>query len=344
MRTLRRRGAAMAAGTLVALAFVLAGCGYDETPLPESDAAEAAPPAKPPCESVESDKASFDPAEYVLPGPTVEAIRDGRGRPPRLRVGVSADTFLMASANPEKGNQIEGFDIEIVKSIGEAIFGADFKLGRDVEYHVITAADRIPLLQENQLDMVVRNMTITCDRWDQVAFSQEYYHATQKVLVRADLAEPVDTNGDGDPDETRVPDLGELDVCAPNGSTSLANVADEADNAVPASNHTGCLVKLQNGEVDAITGDDTVLAGLAAQDPYAVVPEQQPVLGGEYGEPYGVAVNADNDDLAAFVNQVLEDMRDDGSWQAAYNRWLARYLGGPDDNEGATQPEPLYGR
>lgn len=338
MRTLRKPGAAMA-GTVMVLAFVLAGCGYDETPLPESEAAEATPPAKPPCESVESDKASFDPADYVLPGQTVEEIRERR-----LRVGVSADTLLMASANPEKGNQIEGFDIEIVKAIGEAIFGADFKLGRDVEYHVITAADRIPLLQKNQLDMVVRNMTITCDRWDQVAFSQEYYHATQKVLVRADLAEPVDTDGDGDPDETRVPDLADLDVCAPNGSTSLANVADKADEAVPASNHTGCLVKLQNGEVEAITGDDTVLAGLAAQDPYAIVPEQQPVLGGEYGEPYGVAVNQENDDLAAFVNQVLEDMRADGSWQAAYNRWLARYLGGPEDNKGATQPEPLYGR
>ena len=46
---------------------------------------------------------------------------------------------------------------------------------------------------------------------------------------------------------------------------------------VPADNHTGCLIKFQRGEVDAITGDDTVLAGLAAQDPYAVVPEQDPV-------------------------------------------------------------------
>ncbi len=44
----------------------------------------------------------------------------------------------------------------------------------------------------------------------------------------------------------------------------------------------------QEGGVDAITGDDTVLAGLAAQDPYAVVPEQEAFT----AEPYGIGVNA----------------------------------------------------
>ena len=56
--------------------------------------------------------------------------------------------------------------------------------------------------------------------------------------------------------------------------------------AVGADNHTGCLVLFQSGEVDAITGDDTVLAGLAAQDPYAVVPDQKAFT----AEPYGLGV------------------------------------------------------
>ncbi|NYJ00678.1 polar amino acid transport system substrate-binding protein [Nocardioides thalensis] len=331
---------------LGALALILSGCGYDETPLPEDPApSSAAPPPPLLCErdSVETDKRSYAPGSV---DPADLEIGDGSG-PRTLRVGVSADTYLMAAANPEKNNRIEGFDIEIVTRIAEEIFGDDFNPGRDIEYRVITAGQRIPLLEEGELDMVVRNMTINCDRWEHIAFSAEYYHATQKVLVRADLAEPVDADGDGVEDETQVPDLAELRVCAPTGSTSLDNVAEEEPEAVisPAPNHTGCLVKLQNGDVDVITGDDTVLAGLAAQDPYAIVPEVQPQLGGEYGEPYGVGVNAENIELAAFINQVLEDMRADGSWQAAYNKWLAPYLGGPDVNEeGAVQPEPLYGR
>jgi len=87
--------------------------------------------------------------------------------------------------------------------------------------------------------------------------------------------------------------------------------------------------------VDAITGDDTVLAGLAAQDPYAVVTDAPAVT----EEPYGVATNIAAVDLVRFVNQVLEAMRADGRWTAMYNRWLAPTLG-----TGTGQPTPTYGR
>ena len=49
---------------------------------------------------------------------------------------------------------------------------------------MITAAQRIPSLTEGDVDIVARNMTITCDRWKQIAFSTEYYRAGQKILVR----------------------------------------------------------------------------------------------------------------------------------------------------------------
>ena len=77
---------------------------------------------------------------------------------------------------------------------------------------------------------------------------------------------------------------------------------------VTAVNHTECLAKLQRGEADAITGDDTVLAGLAAQDPYAVVPEQDAFT----AEPYGIAVNEDDRSWSELINAVLEEMRADG--------------------------------
>ena len=77
---------------------------------------------------------------------------------------------------------------------------------------------------------------------------------------------------------------------------------------VGADNHTGCLVLFQEGKVDAITGDDTVLAGLAAQDPYAVVLDETAFT----AEPYGLGVHSEDVDLVRFVNGVLEQMRRDG--------------------------------
>lgn len=325
----RRTSVALAAGALL-----LAGCSYDNTPLPdESKAAPTTPAAPPDCTNDSGDLASYPPS--TTGGPAVDRIRE-RGR---LVVGVSADTFQMAAPDRETG-RLQGFDIDIAKAIGAAIFGSSFKTGTNIQWKVITAAERIPLLQSGDVDIVVRNMTITCDRWEQIAFSAEYYHAVQKVLLRADLAAGYES----------AADLAGKRVCAPTGSTSLTNIKEIEPDAIlsPAPNHTGCLVKLQEGDVDAITGDDTVLAGLAAQDPFAVVPDNQPPLSEAertYGEPYGVGVNSDDTDLVAFINSVLRDLGSSGEWDRMYHHWLEPYLGGAEDNKtGATQPVPDYNR
>ena len=108
-------------------------------------------------------------------GSTMRRIQE-RGR---LIAGVSADTYLLGSRNPLNG-KIEGFDIDMVKAVSKAIFGDENKY----ELKVITAADRIPALEDDDVDIVARNMTINCDRWTQIAFSSEYYRSGQKILVR----------------------------------------------------------------------------------------------------------------------------------------------------------------
>jgi polar amino acid transport system substrate-binding protein len=313
-------------GAVAASVLLLGGCGaYDDTAVPKPPAAgdPSLPPAAEPADC-------GDPTRSYEPGGSVAELRPDAvaqlRQSDRLVVGVSADSFLLGSNNPFTG-EIEGFDIDVARAIEDAIWDD----GRDhLQLRVITAADRIPLLENGEVDIVARNMTINCDRWEQVAFSAEYYRAGQKTLVRKDLAEPpnpVDT----------VKELAGLRVCAPNGTTSLQNLITRAPKAevVTAANHTGCLTKLQRGEADAITGDDTVLAGLAAQDPYAVVPEQDAFT----AEPYGIAVNKENRELVEFINAVLEEMRADGSWQDSYDTWL-----GPTLGEGTGQPRPVYGR
>ena len=312
--------------TLATLAGLLASCGYDDTPLPKPKAEESTPATTPSdCTTTDADYASYAPSSDVVPGGAVERILKRK----RLIVGVSADTFQMAAENPQDGNRIQGFDIEFAKAIGKAIFDSDsdpdprpFDLGRNIQFKVITAADRITDLQDHTVDLVIRNFTVNCSRWEQIAFSQIYYNATQKVLVNESLAEKYHD----------VHDLAGLKVCAPKGSTSLTNITELEPDAIvdPADTHTGCLVKFQRGEVDAITGDDTVLAGLVAQDPYAVVPPQESLE----PEPYGIGANKDDVDLVRFVNGVLDDMRT-GAWQRAYQAWLQPFLLVP-----ATQPAP----
>jgi polar amino acid transport system substrate-binding protein len=190
---------------------------------------------------------------------------------------------------------------------------------------VITAAQRIPALETGEVDIVARNMTITCDRWEQIAFSSEYYRSGQKILVRKGSK------------ANSIKDFGGQKVCAPKGTSSMDNLIKEAPKAIPvaADTHTGCLVLFQEGEVAAITGDDTVLAGLAAQDPYAVVPKQQAFT----SEPYGLGFNKKDVDFVRLVNARLAQMRADGEWTRIYNRWLKEALG-----PAPQPPTAVYGR
>lgn len=262
--------------------------------------------------------ASYAPADVdplaIPDGSTMARIRE-RGA---LRVGISADTLRMSARNPFTGD-IEGFDIDVARAIAKAVLGDPDK----VRFRVITSAQREQVLVDHQVDVVVRTFSITCERWDHVAFSAEYYHAGQKLLV---------------PMSSGVQDVADLDgqrVCAPAETTSLALAHTWKDvTAVPAATHTQCLALFQRGKVDAITGDDTVLAGFAAQDPYARV-----VGKALSDEPYGVGIPADQVDMVRFVNAVLAERADDGSWLASHDRWLSDVLGAP-----AGPPEPVYGR
>ena len=325
MTTVHRTPVAAAISAVVLL--TLSACSlfsYSPTELPPPPASPTptpAPSTTPPPKCTNA-TASYAP-DGPLPSPndlpassTMTAIKQ-RGR---LIAGVSADTYLLGSRNPLNG-RIEGFDIDMVRAVTKAIFGDETKY----QLKVITAAQRIPALQERQVDLVARNMTITCDRWTQIAFSSEYYRSGQKILVRKGSK------------ATSLADLKGQKVCAPKGTSSMDNLIKLAPEAIPvgADSHTGCLVLFQQSEVAAITGDDTVLAGLVAQDPYAIVPEQKAFT----DEPYGLGVNSKNVDLVRFVNAKLAQMRSDGEWTAIYNRWLSDSLG-----PAPQPPKAVYGR
>ena len=313
---MRRRLAALGLGLVL-----LAGCGgYDDTVVPEPEAAPAAPAAPAttePCENDGSQVASYDPGEGSVDGAAVERIRE-RGR---LIAGVAADTYLLGARNAGSG-VIEGFDIDMVNAIAASIFG---EAEGHVELKVITAADRIPFLQDGTIDIVSRNMTVNCTRWQQVAFSQVYYAAGQKVLVGSDTG--IET----------IEDLADKRICAPAGTTSIDNIQTIQPDAIPVSStdNSACMILFQNGEADGVSTDDTVLAGLAAQDPYATVLKTD-VLS---PEPYGIATNSDDVDLVRLINRTLEQMRRDGRWQESYQTWIQGPLG-----VAGVQPEPVYGR
>ncbi|WP_460492770.1 glutamate ABC transporter substrate-binding protein [Dactylosporangium cerinum] len=239
------------------------------------------------------------PAPGKMPAGSTMAKIVERGR---LIVGIDQNAYLTSYRDPRTG-EVVGFEIDLAKEIARALLGNPDA----IQWRAITTADRIPVLERGEVDMVIRTMTSTCERRQQVAFSTEYLTSAQRLLVN---------KGSGIDD---FEDLAGRKVCATRGSTSIVTIMKQPSKPVPVATDStlDCLVLLQQGQVDAVSTVDVLLIGLAAQDPSTEV-VGKPVS----DEPSAVAMRLDAQDLVRFVNGVLERVRSSGKWTEIYSRWL----------------------
>jgi polar amino acid transport system substrate-binding protein len=311
----------------VAVMTVLAGCGRAES-LPSAPTLSLAPPTPagmdelppvfvpPPQENPDND---CDLTASLRPFPDRDqanaAVANIRNRG-RLIVGLDIGSNLFSFRDPITG-EITGFDVDIAGEVARDIFGSPSQ----VEYRILSSADRITALQNNQVDIVVKTMSITCDRKKLVNFSTVYLVANQRILAPRDSA------------ISQASDLSGKRVCAVKGTTSLQRIQEISPPPIIVEVVTwaDCLVALQQRQVDAVSTDDSILAGLVAQDPYLHI-----VGPSMNEEPYGIGINLANTGLVRFVNGTLERVRRDGTWNTLYRKWLT-VLGPPP-----APPVPRY--
>ena len=203
---------------------VLAGCGRAEsaTPAPSLSLApptpagmeELPPELVPPPENADDDcdlTASLRPFPDRAQADAAVANIKARGR---LIVGLDIGSNLFSFRDPITG-EITGFDVDIAGEVARDIFGTPSQ----VEYRILSSADRIAALQNNQVDVVVKTMSITCERKKLVNFSTVYLMANQRILAPRDST------------ISQASDLSGKRVCAVKGTTSLQ--PDPADQPVP---------------------------------------------------------------------------------------------------------------
>lgn len=317
---MRPRIARVSSLAFVVVVLAVAGCASNR-PLAVSAAPgagsnpSAAAPAAPDCGDP---RASLRP-QGPLPSPGQMPAGSTMARIAQrgfLIAGVNRDYYPFAVRDEHL--RWDGFDVDVARDIAQAIFG-----DRDrVRFLPLNVADRVTAAKSGDADVVVATITITCKRHLDAEFSAVYFEAHQRVLVN---------KGSG---ITGLNDLDGKRVCAGRGTTPLERIKTRVPRAIPVevSATTDCLALLQQGEADAVSTDDALLAGMAAKDP------QTELVGpGFSDEPYGVAMNHANSDLVQFVNAVLERRAHDGRWRASYQQWLVTLLGSQP-----APPAPLY--
>lgn len=225
----------------------------------------------------------------------------------KIVFGVKYDTNLFGLKDPTTG-EVEGFDIDVAKQLAKEILGDETK----VEFVEVTSKTRIPLLNKGDIDAIIATMTITEERKKEVGFTEVYFEAGQSLLVKK--GSPVQSLDDLTKDTT---------VIAVKGSTSTDNIREAAPDApvLEFENYAEAFTALKAGKGEALTTDDSILAGMASQDDsFEIVGEQFT------DEPYGIAVKKGEQEFIDALNTALESLKSSGEFDTVYNSWFEGLL------------------
>lgn len=280
-----------AVAVLAAMTLALTACSGDAEP-------EATEPEG-------EEQESEAPAEFPEGSTMAELSEAGS-----ITVGTKFDQPLFGLVGPN--GVPEGFDVEIAKLIAE-------KLGipeDGIEWKETVSQNREAFIETGEVDIVVATYTINDDRKERISFAGPYYEAGQSILT---LKSNEDIQG---PD-----DLAGKKVCTVSGSTPEKNLLENFPDAevVPFGTYSECLEPLANGQVDAVSTDNVILAGFAAND------ETLEVRGEPFTEePYGIGLAKDDEEFRMWINDALEEMYEDGSWTEAWEATAGTVLPTPE--------------
>ena len=280
-----RRSLTLVVGA-VAAALAVAGCGKEGSPSGGGSSVSV----------------SASTGVAVAGSPTFDRMK-GRGK---AVVGVKEDQPNLGFKDPTT-NEYSGFDVEIARLVAAGLgFGTD-----KIEYKAIPSANREQAIANGDIDYYVGTYSITDDRKQKISFAGPYFIAGQDLLVRKD-----DTAIAG-PDS-----LAGKKVCSATGSTSIQRIRDKYAKAqtVEFEKYSQCVEQLLSKQVDAVTTDDAILKGYAAQQP-----DKLKVVGKPFSEEkYGVGLPKDDKALRDKVNELLAAGASSGEWKKIYDATLGK--------------------
>jgi glutamate transport system substrate-binding protein len=215
----------------------------------------------------------------------------------KLTVGIKYDQPGLGMKMPD--NTFAGFDVDVAKYVAKQLGVPD----AGITFVETKSAEREDKIAKGEVDFIVGTYSITATRQQKVDFAGPYFIAHQDLLVKADNT-----------DITGPDCLNGKILCSVTGSTSASKVKESfsKDAALQEfGTYSECVAQLKAGVVDAVTTDDAILAGYAAQDA-----GQFKVVGkGFTDEKYGVGLMKGDTEGKDKITAALKAMVKDGSWK-----------------------------
>ncbi|MFJ5196337.1 glutamate ABC transporter substrate-binding protein [Streptomyces sp. NPDC088394] len=225
----------------------------------------------------------------------------GSGDGKKITIGIKIDQPGIGLKTPD--GKYTGFDVDVATYVAKEL-GYDAK---DIVFKETKSADRETAIERGDVKFIAASYSINDERLQKVDFAGPYLLAHQDILVRAD-----------DKSIKSPADLNNKKLCSVAGSTSAKNVKDKLAPKADLQTYGGyseCLTGLENKVIDALTTDDSILAGFASQANF----QGKFKLAGfkMTNENYGIGLKKGDADLKKKINDALTKMVSDGSWEKA---------------------------
>lgn len=223
----------------------------------------------------------------------------------KVVVGVKEDQPGLGYLDPVTGER-KGFDVDVARWIAASL-GFDPADESKVEYKAIASANREQALINGDIDYYVGTYSINDKRKEQIDFAGPYFITGQGLLVAKDA-----------PEADKLEDFNGKTVCSATGSTPIQNIKANFPEIKTQEYdlYSACVQDLIDGKVDAVTTDQAILIGYAAQ-----YPDEVKVTGGLFTEErYGVGLTKGDDALRAHINDLFTENND--IWQAIFDKNL----------------------
>ncbi len=233
-----------------------------------------------------------------------------------IKIGIKFD---QPGLGLKQGDTYTGMDVDVAKYVADKLGYSESQ----IEWTQAPSGQRESLIENGQVTYIVGTYSITDKRKEKVSFAGPYFIAGQDLLVRAD-----------DTSITGVDALSGKKLCSVTGSTSAQNVKDKVPdvNLQEFGTYSECVAALAAGSIDALTTDDTILAGYAAQEQYK---GKLKVVGNTFStENYGIGLKKGDTELCTKITTAITEMISDGSWQT----FVTNNLGPAGFTPGAGNP------
>lgn len=221
-------------------------------------------------------------------------------------IGSKTDVLVMGTNAGFKpfeyidNKEIVGFDVDLVREIAKS-------MGKELRVEDMSFDGLLSALDSGQIDLVAAGMTVTPERAKNALFSEPYYSASQRIIVKK-----------GSPIRNRY------QLSGRKIGVQLGTTGDTLASKIVGASVTqfqtapSVLQELSSGKIEAVILDD------APAKQYAAGFSDLEILPGALSdENYAIAIKKDNKDLLDKVNKEIAKMKSDGR----YDKLMEKYFG-----------------